>query len=82
MPQCIRNTDLYAVAIAAINQRLLIIPESARCTLDTLNQILYDKTEDGGKEDGVFYVIQIVFYSNSFSYNTVTRFALFSKYLK
>ena len=37
------------LSIAAINRRLRIILESTRYTVDTLNQILYDKTVDVGK---------------------------------
>jgi hypothetical protein len=42
------------LSISAINVELSIVLKRARCTLDILSQILYDKTEDVGKLSGLF----------------------------
>ena len=44
------------LAIAAINLNSRTIPKVSRCTVDMLNQILYDKTQDVGKISESFQI--------------------------
>ena len=52
--------------MAAIHLQSRIIPEVSRCTLDTLSQILYDKTVDVGKTSGLLKFM-IIYESINFS---------------
>ena len=47
----------YWLLITAINQRFRMIPESTRCTVYMLSQILYYKTIDVGKTSALLILL-------------------------